>query len=114
MDQKPTSSAPELELSEKELRDAAVAAATRALRHIENAQNELAAACGELSRLKRGIPVWTACHKLTDKVHAFWYRVDSFRAGGRYSLDDVNVEALRAARARHVANVATLLRQPSQ
>lgn len=105
---------PELELSEAELRAAAVAAADRALRHIENAQNELGNACAELSRLCNGVPVWKSCHTLTDKVHAFWYRVEGFRNGGRYWLDDVNVDALRRARARHAANVATLLRQPSQ
>lgn len=66
-----------------------------ALARIQRAQNELASACGDLSALCGGIPLWNACSKLTDKVHAFWYRVDGFRQGGRYTLDRTNVEALR-------------------
>lgn len=66
----------------------------RALALIERAQNDLGSACAELSTLEGGVPVWNACHKLTDKVHAFWYRVEAFRNGGRYKLDRTHVEAL--------------------
>lgn len=95
------------ELTPAQIRAAATARADRALALIERAQHDLEAACGELSALNGGIPVWTACHKLTDKVHAFWYRVQRFRNGGRYSLDSTNVEALerRVAAAKAAAPV---------
>lgn len=81
-------------LSPETLRLAARERVQRAMTLIERAQNDLGAACAELSALEGGIPVWTACHKLTDKVHAFWYRVDSFRQRGRFKLDGANVEGL--------------------
>lgn len=81
-------------LSPEVLRAAANERVRRALAMIERAQNELASACAELSALEGGAPVWNACHKLTDKVHAFWYRVDSFRQRGRFKLDGTNVEGL--------------------
>ena len=91
----PTHQAPAAaNVSPQILQQAARARVTKALEHIERAQNELASACGELSALNGGVPVWTACHKLTDRVHAFWHRVESFRNGGRFSLDSTNVEAL--------------------
>lgn len=82
-------------LSPEDLKRAARERVQRAMTLIERAQNDLGAACAELSALEGGIPVWTACHKLTDKVHAFWYRVERFRNGGRYKLDGTNVEALQ-------------------
>lgn len=81
-------------LTPEQLRAAANDKVRRALMLIERAQNDLGSACAELSALEGGIPVWTACHKLTDKVHAFWYRVDRFRSSGRFKLDGTNVEAL--------------------
>lgn len=83
------------QLTDAQLRAAARAKVDRALSLIESAQNQLADACAQLSALNGGIPVWTACHKLTDKVHDFWYRVDGFRSGGKYSLDSTNVAALQ-------------------
>jgi len=68
-----------------------------AMLHIENAQNELAAACRGLSAITGGVPVWKKCNKLHDRVHAFWHRVQTFSFGTRYGLDGVNVEALARA-----------------
>lgn len=67
----------------------------RALELIERAQNDLSSACAELSTLEGGIPVWNACNKLTDRVHAFWYRVERFRNGGKFRLDSDAIHALR-------------------
>jgi hypothetical protein len=88
--------------TKEQIHAAALFRVRSAMRHIENAQNEFAAACSELSAITHGIPVWNACYKLTDKVHAFWYRVQSFSHTKRYSLDSVNIEALakRLAEAR--------------
>lgn len=66
----------------------------KALDHIQQAQNELGSACAELSALVGGIPVWKATGTLYDRVRALWYRVESFRARGRFQLDSINVEAL--------------------
>lgn len=82
-------------LTEQQLRAAARERANRALALIERAQNDLASACAELSTLEGGVPVWNACHKMTDQVHAFWYRVERFRNGGRYKLDRTHAEALQ-------------------
>lgn len=86
--------------TDAQIRAAAEARVRQAMRYIENAQNELARACAELSAITHGIPVWNACHKLTDKVHAFWYRVQDFSHGRRYSLDSANIEALARALAK--------------
>lgn len=90
------------ELSPDELRATAIASVRKALDHLQRAQDELGAACAELSRLNGGVPVWKAASKLYDAVHALWYRVDSFRAGGRFELDSINVEALQKRRAREL------------
>jgi hypothetical protein len=81
-------------LTPEQLRAEANARVRNALARIERAQNELASACADLSSLVGGIQVWNVCHKLTDKVRDFWYRVDRFRAGGKFSLDSINVEAI--------------------
>jgi len=67
----------------------------RALELIERAQNDLASACAELSTLEGAVPVWNTCNKLTDKVHAFWHRVNLFRNGGRFKLDSIHIDSLR-------------------
>lgn len=72
----------------------------RAMQHIQQAQNELTIACGDLSAITHGAAVWSACIKLTDKVHAFWYRVQDFSYTKRYGLDSVNIEALAQALAK--------------
>lgn len=66
----------------------------RALRLIEQAQNDLNSACADLSTLNGGVPVWKATGAMADRVKALWYRVHNFRMGGRYSLDDMHVQAL--------------------
>lgn len=84
----------------EEIRAGAVAKVRRAMRHIENAQNELNAACSELSAITYGHPTQLACGKLRDRVHAFWYRVQNFSYGKRYSLDEANIETLARALAK--------------
>jgi len=86
--------------AKEQIRAAAVYKVREAMRRIENAQNELAAACAELSAITHGMPVWNACHKLTGKVHAFWYRVQEFSHSSRYSLDSANIEGLAKALTR--------------
>jgi hypothetical protein len=68
---------------------------SNAMDRIQRAQNELASACADLSALRGGVPVWRACSALHDKVHALWYRVDTFRASGKYSLDALHVDVLQ-------------------
>lgn len=92
---KNTGDAPSVRLTPEQIRAAARLRVQSAMRHIENAQNELAAACADLSAITGGVPIWNACHKMTDKVHAFWYRVQTFSFGTRYSLDSANVEGLQ-------------------
>lgn len=87
----------------------------KALDHIERAQGELCSACQELSALVGGIPSWKAASTLYDRVKALWYRVESFRTGGRYSLDSVNAEAFlrRLQESRPEARLR-LVRESSQ
>jgi hypothetical protein len=68
-----------------------------ALRYIEDAQNRLESACQQLSAVTGGASVdWNRVSKLTDKVKAEWYRVESRlqKNGKRYDLDYANKEAL--------------------
>jgi len=83
-----------LTLPPERLHAEATARIRKALDHVQNAQNELDWACAELSSLCGAIPVWRASSKLADRVHSFWYRLDGFRARGRYRLDDTNIAAL--------------------
>lgn len=92
--------------TDAQVRAAAEARVRQAMRHIENAQNELRTACEMLSPITHGAALYTACGKLTDKVHAFWYRVQNFSYGRRYGLDSVNVEALAQRLAAHAAERA--------
>ena len=65
-----------------------------ALELIENAQSQLSEACVKLSTVVGGVPVWRATDKLTDKVRSHWYRVDGFKQGGKFRLDDMTIEAI--------------------
>lgn len=71
----------------------------KALDHIQEAQAQLGRAAAELSNLEHGSAVWSAIGKLYDRVHAAWYRVEAFRKGGRWALDDI----ARAALAKRLA-----------
>jgi hypothetical protein len=82
-------------LTPEQLKAVATLRVERAMALIEEAQNKLASACAELSALEGGVPVWNACHKMTDHVHTFWYRVQRFRQSGKYRLDSMSVESLR-------------------
>lgn len=87
-------SSPSPKLSPERMQLESRARISISLEHVQRAQDELSSACADLSALCGGSPLWNACHKLTDKVHAFWYRVDRFRAIGRYHLDDMNVDGI--------------------
>lgn len=65
-----------------------------ALDHIQNAQLELGRAAAALSSLQGGAGVWSATGKLYDRVHAHWYRVQTFQQRGRFSLDGIASKAL--------------------
>jgi hypothetical protein len=65
-----------------------------ALEHIQLAQLELGRAQGELASIEGGVVVWRLIGRLYDRVHEAWYRVEAFRAGGRFSLDSISREAL--------------------
>ena len=67
----------------------------RALDMIQQAQHDLVTASGELSALEGAIPIWRACHKMTDRVRALWYLVDAVRKRGKFKLDQTNIEYLR-------------------
>ncbi len=83
-----------MSLSPERLKAEAELRIRRALAHIQRAQNELAAACSELSALEYGYPTQKAVSKVYDAVHAVWYRVQRFQLSGRFRLDPTNVEAL--------------------
>lgn len=82
-------------LTPEQLKAAAKMRVDRALMLIEQAQGNLASACAELSALEGGVTVWRMCHKMTDSVHKFWYRVNNFRQAGKYRLDSLHIEGLR-------------------
>lgn len=81
-------------ISPEQLRAIAQMRVLHALDRIQQAQSELLSACEQLSSLVGATTLHRATGKLYDRVHALWYRVDSFRNKGRYRLDDSNVRAL--------------------
>jgi hypothetical protein len=83
----------------------------RACALIERAQNDLATACGELSALNHGAPVWRATGKMHDRVKGLWWRVHQFRMGGRYRLDDTNVAGFEARLQTEARNAAAIAAQ---
>lgn len=82
----------------------------RACALIERAQNDLATACGELSALNYGAPVWKATGKMHDRVKALWWRVHQFRNGGRYRLDSDNVAGFERRLETEAHNAASIAR----
>lgn len=80
--------------TDAQIRAAAEMRVRQAMQHIQNAQDELDRACRMLSALTWGDPTYRACGKLRERVHALWYRVQTFGRGRRYSLDSTNIEAL--------------------
>lgn len=82
-------------LTPEQLKAAATLRVDRALMLIEQAQNNLASACAELSALEGGVTVWRMCHRMTDSVHTFWYRVNKFRQSANYRLDSLHIEGLQ-------------------
>lgn len=79
-------------LTEAQLAVAANAVMNRALRLIEQAQNDLCTATAELSKLEGCIPEWEATSKMADKVKAHWHRV---RRVGKFKLDRENARELQ-------------------
>lgn len=95
-------------LTPEEIRESAKARLRNAMVHIERAQNELDRACQELSPITWGDPLYTACGKIRERVHTFWYRVKNFRdTNKKYGLDASNIEAL-------AKQIAALRAPPSQ
>lgn len=98
-------------MTPEELKAAARARLDLACQLIERAQNDLDSACGHLSTLVGGIPMWNATSKLGDRVKALWWKVHNFRMGGRYKLDDMTVQAMEK-RADLQSRSAALLNVP--
>lgn len=82
------------------LRAAALARCDQALRHVQQAQNEMDRACEMLSALCFANPTYKKAWALREKIHSFWYVVDALRQSGKVRLDSVNVEALAVRLAR--------------
>lgn len=76
------------------LRAAALARCDQAMHHIQQAQNEMDRACEMLSALCFGAPEYKKAWALREKVHTFWYVVQSLRQRGKVRLDSTNVEAM--------------------
>lgn len=69
-----------------------------ALRQIEDAQNQLSAACSTLSSLCYARPEWNATSKLYERVKEHWYKVQGALQYGpkaaKVALDSTNADAL--------------------
>lgn len=96
-----------MEPTEAQIRAATLAKINRALACIQEAQNQLGTACGELSALMYGAPTHRACSKLYDRVHAFWYTVSSLQNKRGVRLDSTNIEGLRKALERQAAKLVS-------
>lgn len=81
----------------------AVAKVARALACIQRAQDQLDGALEALSPLIGGRQVYKQVAALRERVHTLWYKVEGFRGGGRYTLDDSNIQAL----AKRIADLTT-------
>lgn len=88
------------------LRAAALARCDQAMHHVQQAQNEMDRACEMLSALCYGNPEYKKAWALREKVHQFWYTVQSLRQRGKVRLDRTNVEALAVRMAQQPAKVA--------
>lgn len=87
----------------EQIRADAVAKVARALACIQRAQNELDSASMALSPLVGGRQVHKQVTTLRERVHDLWYKVEGFRGGGRYTLDENNIQAL----AKRIAELTT-------
>lgn len=87
----------------EQIKAEAVAKVARALACIQRAQNELDGALEALSPLVGGYQMYKQVRTLRERVHTLWYKVEGFRGGGRYTLDETNIEAL----ARRIAELTT-------
>ena len=63
------------------------AKARRALRHIEEAQNQLRIACEELCPIDGMVRQWDLVGKEYDRVHALWHKVNLRANADDYDLD---------------------------
>lgn len=71
----PSSAEPEVELRVED-----------ALKKIERAQNDLAAACADLSAIIGAVPLWKRASSLSDACHKFWWSLRN-RDRRRWRLD---------------------------
>jgi hypothetical protein len=68
----------------------------KALEHIERAQNELAAACAELSAITGGaISFWRKSSKLSHTCRSLWYALEGYPRF-RWKLDGMHAEEAAA------------------
>jgi hypothetical protein len=95
------------------LRAAALARCDQAMRHIQQALNEMDRACEMLSGLCYGAPEYNKAWALREKVHAFWYVVEALRQRGKVRLDSTNVEALAARLAAQAAAKVEIVSEPT-
>lgn len=78
----------------EQIRAESIAKVARALACIQRAQNELDNALEALSPLVGGRQMHKQVATLRERVHTLWYKVEGFRGGGRYTLDEGNIQAL--------------------
>lgn len=97
--------------TELQIRGATLRKIQRACDAIQEAQNQLGTACGELSALMYGAPAWKKAHKLYDNIHAFWYVVDGLRHHSRVRIDSTTIDALRRALEQQAARGQLFERQ---
>lgn len=89
--------------TQEQIRAEAIAKVARALACIQRAQNELDGAAEALSPLVGGVQMHKQVWALRERVHTLWYKVEGFRGGGCYTLDERNIEAL----AKRIAELTT-------
>jgi len=80
----------------------AIARIRSALVRIERAQNELDAACSDLSSIIGLVREWEALGKLSSRVQAFWHRLNGLQQKKPWDLDEMAKQSLwrRAAVSR--------------
>lgn len=69
----------------------------QAMQKIEDARNLLDSGLSDLSTLLGGCKTWQEGGKVSERIRAYWYRVDALRAQlhrkGGAAVDDVHVDA---------------------
>jgi len=83
-----------MKLNEEQIRAATKDRISRALNHIQRAQDELTSACNMLSALEHGDKEHHACLKQRECVYQFWYKIQALQRKHSVRLDRTNIEAL--------------------